>query len=80
MRAAAWAPTRTASTGPDGQEPSALAATWNRDLVRRVGRVLAEEARRKGAQVLLAPTVNIHRHPLCGRHFESFSEDPYLTA
>ncbi len=59
---------------------SALAATWNRDLVRQVGRVLAEEARTKGAQVLLAPTVNIHRHPLGGRHFESFSEDPYLSA
>ena len=59
---------------------TALGATWNRDLVRRVGRALAEEARRKGAQVLLGPTVNIHRHPLGGRHFESFSEDPYLTA
>jgi len=59
---------------------SALGATWNRDLVRRVGRLLADEARGKGAQVLLAPTVNIHRHPLGGRHFESFSEDPYLTA
>jgi len=59
---------------------SALAATWNRDLVRRVGRVLADEARAKGAGVLLGPTVNIHRHPLSGRHFESFSEDPYVTA
>jgi beta-glucosidase len=58
---------------------SALAATWNRDLVRRVGRVLADEARAKGAGVLLGPTVNIHRHPLNGRHFECFSEDPYLT-
>jgi beta-glucosidase len=59
---------------------SALAATWNRDLVRRVGGVLADEARAKGAGVLLGPTVNIHRHPLNGRHFESFSEDPYLSA
>ena len=59
---------------------SALAATWNRDLVRRVGRVLADEARAKGAGVLLGPTVNIHRHPLSGRHFEAFSEDPYLSA
>ena len=58
---------------------SALAATWNRDLVRRVGNVLADEARRKGAGVLLGPTVNIHRHPLNGRHFESFSEDPLLS-
>jgi beta-glucosidase len=59
---------------------SALAATWNRELVHRVGRVLGDEARAKGAGVLLGPTVNIHRHPLNGRHFESFSEDPYLTA
>ncbi len=59
---------------------SALAATWNRDLVRRVGRVLADETRAKGAGVLLGPTVNIHRHPLNGRHFECFSEDPYLSA
>src|SRR5579864_6620026 len=59
---------------------SALAATWNRDLVRRVGRVLGDEARSKGAGLLLAPTVNLHRHPTTGRHFECFSEDPYLTA
>jgi beta-glucosidase len=45
-----------------------------------VGRVLADEARAKGAGVLLGPTVNIHRHPLNGRHFECFSEDPYLSA
>jgi len=59
---------------------SALAATWNRELVRRVGRVLADETRAKGAGVLLGPTVNIHRHPLNGRHFECMSEDPRLTA
>ena len=57
-----------------------LAATWNTALVERVGQALAEEAQSKGAQVLLAPTVNIHRSPLGGRNFESFSEDPYLTA
>ncbi|HEY8547372.1 MAG TPA: glycoside hydrolase family 3 C-terminal domain-containing protein [Acidimicrobiales bacterium] len=59
---------------------SALASTWNRELVRRVGGLLADEARAKGAQLLLAPTVNIHRHPLAGRNFECFSEDPYLTS
>src|SRR5690349_5876166 len=59
---------------------SALAATWDRALIRRVGRVLADETRAKGAGVLLAPTVNLHRHPITGRHFECFSEDPYLTA
>lgn len=57
----------------------ALGATWNPDLVRQVGAGLAVEARRKGAQVLLAPTVNIHRTPIAGRNFECFAEDPYLS-
>src|SRR5215469_16894873 len=47
-----------------------LAATWNPDMVERVGQALAQEARSKGAGVLLAPTVNIHRSPLNGRNFE----------
>jgi beta-glucosidase len=59
---------------------TALGATWNPELVRTVGERIGREARRKGAQVLLAPTVNIHRHPLAGRNFECYSEDPYLTA
>ncbi|MGW6022974.1 glycoside hydrolase family 3 protein [Streptomyces sp. NPDC055099] len=59
--------------------PTALAATWDQDLARRVGTLLAQEARRKGVHVLLAPTVNLHRSPLGGRHFEAYSEDPYLT-
>ncbi|MFE0147534.1 beta-glucosidase [Nonomuraea sp. NPDC059007] len=59
--------------------PTALAATWDVDLVRQVGRLLAQEARRKGVHVLLAPTINLHRTPLGGRHFECFSEDPFLT-
>ncbi len=58
----------------------ALAATWNPALVERVGMALAEEAKTKGAHVLLAPTVNIHRSPLSGRNFECYSEDPYLSA
>src|SRR5579884_2929997 len=57
-----------------------LASTWNIELVERVGQALADEARMKGAQVLLAPTVNIQRSPLGGRNFECFSEDPYLSA
>src|SRR5256886_15955192 len=57
-----------------------LASTWNTDLVERVGQGLAREAKMKGAQVLLAPTVNIQRSPLGGRNFECFSEDPYLSA
>ena len=59
---------------------SALAATWNPELIERVGRALAEETKAKGAHILLAPTVNIHRSPLAGRNFECYSEDPYLTA
>ncbi|MDK1473953.1 glycoside hydrolase family 3 C-terminal domain-containing protein [Streptomyces sp. 549] len=59
--------------------PTALAATWDPELARRAGRLLAQEARRKGVHVLLAPTVNLHRSPLGGRHFESYSEDPLLT-
>ncbi|MGW2365951.1 glycoside hydrolase family 3 protein [Streptomyces sp. NPDC001667] len=60
--------------------PTALAATWDPGLARRAGRVLAQEARRKGVHLLLAPTVNLHRSPLGGRHFEAYSEDPHLTA
>ncbi len=59
---------------------TALGATWNCDLVRTVGERIGGEARRKGAHVLLAPTVNIHRHPLAGRNFECYSEDPFLSA
>ncbi|MCD0449628.1 glycoside hydrolase family 3 C-terminal domain-containing protein [Actinocorallia sp. API 0066] len=59
--------------------PTALAATWDTALARRVGALLAQEARRKGVQVLLAPTVNLQRSPLGGRHFECLSEDPLLT-
>ncbi|WP_035748825.1 glycoside hydrolase family 3 protein [Glycomyces sp. NRRL B-16210] len=59
--------------------PTAQAASWDPELVRRIGHLLAAEARRKDVDVLLAPTVNLHRSPLGGRHFETFSEDPYLT-
>src|SRR2546428_7099159 len=57
-----------------------LASTWDTDLIERVGQALARETTLKGAQVLLGPTVNIQRSPLGGRNFESFSEDPYLSA
>ncbi|WP_406837127.1 glycoside hydrolase family 3 protein [Streptomyces sp. AHU1] len=59
--------------------PTALAAAWDPELARRAGVLLAQEARRKGVHVLLAPTVNLHRSPLGGRHFEAYSEDPLLT-
>jgi beta-glucosidase len=60
--------------------PTALAATWDEALVERLGRLLAAEARRKHADVLLGPTVNLQRTPLGGRHFECLSEDPLLSA
>ncbi|HLU30009.1 MAG TPA: glycoside hydrolase family 3 N-terminal domain-containing protein, partial [Glycomyces sp.] len=59
--------------------PTAQAASWDPAFVRRIGHLLAAESRRKGVHVLLAPTINLHRSPLGGRHFEAFSEDPYLT-
>ncbi|HEY4377207.1 MAG TPA: glycoside hydrolase family 3 N-terminal domain-containing protein, partial [Acidimicrobiales bacterium] len=59
---------------------SALGATWDRELLGRVGRALGTEALGKGVHVLLGPTVNLHRHPLAGRNFECYSEDPVLTA
>lgn len=58
---------------------SALAATWNRTLAYETGSVLGEEARGRGKDVILGPGINIKRSPLCGRNFEYFSEDPYLT-
>ncbi|HVV75729.1 MAG TPA: glycoside hydrolase family 3 C-terminal domain-containing protein [Mycobacteriales bacterium] len=59
---------------------SAVGATWDVELATALGEALAEETRAKGAHVLLAPTVNLHRHPLAGRNFECMSEDPELTA
>jgi beta-glucosidase len=58
---------------------SALGATWNPELIERVGVLLGEETRTRGCRILLAPTVNLHRSPLAGRNFECFSEDPLLS-
>lgn len=58
----------------------AMGATWDPDLIEQVGEALAAEVKTKQAQVLLAPTVNLHRSPLAGRNFECYSEDPLLTA
>src|SRR3954452_3639518 len=58
---------------------SALASTWDVDLLRRVGEALGRESRAEGVAVLLGPGVNIKRSPLCGRNFEYFSEDPRLA-
>lgn len=58
----------------------ALGATWNVALVQEIGAALADEVKSKGAHMLLAPTVNIHRSVSNGRNFECYSEDPILTA
>ncbi|KAK6070728.1 thermostable beta-glucosidase B (glycosyl hydrolase family 3) [Seiridium cupressi] len=58
---------------------SNVAATFDLDIAHRIGQALAEETHSKGARCLLAPTTCIHRHPLGGRNFESFSEDPLLA-
>jgi beta-glucosidase len=58
---------------------SALAATWNPEVVRAVGQAIAREALALNIQVLLGPNVNIQRSPLGGRNFEAYSEDPYLA-
>lgn len=55
------------------------AATWNRDLNYRLGRGLGQDAKARGVGILLGPGVNIYRSPLCGRNFEYFGEDPYLS-
>ena len=56
-----------------------LASTWNRSLLYEIGRMAGEEVKENNLSVWLAPAVNIHRNPLCGRNFEYYSEDPYLT-
>lgn len=58
---------------------SCLSSSWDPEMARRYGNVVALEARRKGVDVVLGPTVNLHRSPLGGRHFEAYSEDPLLT-
>ena len=58
---------------------SALASSWNRDLLREIGVALGEQCVAEDVTVLLGPGMNIKRHPLCGRNFEYFSEDPLLT-
>ncbi|SDR71725.1 beta-glucosidase [Friedmanniella luteola] len=58
---------------------SAIASAWNPELLHRVGRALAQEARACNLSVILGPGVNMKRSPLCGRNFEYFSEDPFLA-
>ena len=58
---------------------TALSSSWDAGIARRYGACAAAEARRKNVHIVLGPTINLHRTPLGGRHFEAFSEDPLLT-
>ncbi|RCW47501.1 glycosyl hydrolase family 3 [Paenibacillus prosopidis] len=62
--------------------PSAAgaASSWDRDLIEKMGQALGEECQAENVAVLLGPGANIKRSPLCGRNFEYFSEDPYLSS
>jgi beta-glucosidase len=57
-----------------------LAATWDPSLAHAYGQTIGEEARKRGKQIMLGPSVNIQRTPLCGRNFEYMGEDPFLTS
>jgi beta-glucosidase len=67
--------------GPATSFPTgiSMAASWDTELINRVGQALAEETLAMNCSIILGPCVNIVRHPLSGRNFESYSEDPYLA-
>jgi beta-glucosidase len=67
--------------GPTTAFPTgvSMASTWNPDLIEKAAAALAEETHAMGCEVLLGPCVNIVRHPLAGRNFEAYAEDPYLA-
>jgi beta-glucosidase len=76
VRGAGDVPGETSASFP---APSAVAATWDLELVARAGALFASEARRHGVDLVLAPQINLQRTPVGGRHFECYSEDPVLT-
>ena len=76
VRGLTWDERDWSATTPSA---TAMAASWDPELVDQLAGLLASEARRKGVDILLAPTINLHRTPVGGRHFECFSEDPLLT-
>ncbi len=57
-----------------------LASSWDRELLEKVGKAIGEECQAENVQILLGPGVNIKRSPLCGRNFEYYSEDPFLSS
>lgn len=59
--------------------PTLLGATWNTEVAGGIGKAIGEEARDYGVDVMLAPAFNIQRHPLCGRNYEYYSEDPVVS-
>ena len=82
-------PTITTTDGPSGIRlacyasllpcGTALASSWNPALVEKLGVRFGREMAERGSDILLGPGLNIHRDPLCGRNFEYFSEDPYVS-
>lgn len=68
--------------GPSTAFPTgiAMAASFDEDLVHRIGKMMGKDARARGVHILLAPGMNIYRAPMCGRNFEYFGEDPYLAS
>lgn len=71
-----WLAAVPATCFPSG---AGLACSWDRELVQKVGQAIAEECQEEDISILLGPALNIKRSPLCGRNFEYYSEDPYLT-
>ena len=76
VRGAIWDERHPSLTLPSA---TCASATWDRAMLGKIGHVSASEARSKGVDVVLGPTINLHRSPLGGRHFEAYSEDPFLT-